>query len=477
MICIGEVMASQSDSIISPLDRWPNHVRAHPRARGVCYSNRYSAQHAGHGRPRHPSEACDRLSGGGLLVRLGAAAAGQRPGLSAGERLEQRATLPKVRVFISYSTSDTDFADVLRSRLESAGHTVWIDRGRISGGTDWRLEIDEGLERADAVIVVMTPSARNSEYVAYEWANALGRGRRVVPPLVLEPTDLPARLAPLHYLDFSNPRQRPWEDLQTALAGRVDPAAMVTEVTSLQAPRELTVGILRFPPIGEYVQRGIDDPGGLYVQLLEMMAAVAGISLRLTDQKLTSLLSDLSGGRIDCVAGVLTSPRKAQALDFAALLYSVDIVGVTRGSKDLGRDLSTVRRSGKSMLVAQGSVAAEMVGSGLLADEDQSRLTAVEVGGIDRLLGQVETEQADVAFLDSLSYAHYMEQRPDCGLGIGFGGTPLWRSGVGFAMTKGSSLMPWVNRSLRETAQRPDFLELEADFFKRYAGYVDKLWS
>jgi HEAT repeat protein len=58
----------------------------------------------------------------------------------------------------------------------------------------------------------MTPDARASEYVTYEWSFALGAGVRVI-PILLKHTELHPKLNSLHYRDFTNSRALPWSDL------------------------------------------------------------------------------------------------------------------------------------------------------------------------------------------------------------------------------------------------------------------------
>lgn len=118
-------------------------------------------------------------------------------------------------VFISYQHDDVDFAENLKHRVEKAGFEVWMDSDRLSAGEDWREGIDQGIKTASALLVVMTPGAKASEYVTYEWAFAWGAGVPVI-PIMLKPTPLHPRLEALQYLDFTN-RARPWDRLLARL--------------------------------------------------------------------------------------------------------------------------------------------------------------------------------------------------------------------------------------------------------------------
>ena len=49
-------------------------------------------------------------------------------------------------IFISYSRKDTEFTDKLAESLESRGLNVWIDRGDIIAGDQWRRQIVDAIE-------------------------------------------------------------------------------------------------------------------------------------------------------------------------------------------------------------------------------------------------------------------------------------------------------------------------------------------
>ena len=117
-----------------------------------------------------------------------------------------------MHVFISYSHANGDFAENMRTRLERSGFNVWTDEDRLLAGEDWRNGIDQAIRSACALVVVMTPSAKASEYVTYEWAFAWGIGIKVI-PVLLESTPLHPRLEALQYLDFTIRSGRPWDKL------------------------------------------------------------------------------------------------------------------------------------------------------------------------------------------------------------------------------------------------------------------------
>ena len=86
-------------------------------------------------------------------------------------------------IFVSYKHEDSDFAEVLINRVGKAGFNTWVDHDQLHIGADWRNEIDQAIKNSFALIVIMSPEAKASEYVTYEWAFAWGAGVQVLPIL------------------------------------------------------------------------------------------------------------------------------------------------------------------------------------------------------------------------------------------------------------------------------------------------------
>jgi HEAT repeat protein len=118
-------------------------------------------------------------------------------------------------VFVSYTRSDAPFARALALRIAGAGLTPWLD-DVIDPGLPWRETIDRAIRESFAMIVVMSPDAKASEYVTYEWAFAAGAGLEII-PLLLRPTRLHPRLEALHHLDFTGASSLPWQTLLNRL--------------------------------------------------------------------------------------------------------------------------------------------------------------------------------------------------------------------------------------------------------------------
>src|SRR6516162_8426251 len=110
----------------------------------------------------------------------------------------------KLRVFISYSRDDLDFADQLDAALNACGFECLIDRHGISGGEDWKRRLGNLIREADTVVFVLSPTSARSEICAWEVEEATRLGERILPVNCrpLEGASPPPRLRDLNYIFF-----------------------------------------------------------------------------------------------------------------------------------------------------------------------------------------------------------------------------------------------------------------------------------
>ena len=65
-------------------------------------------------------------------------------------------------VFISHASADDGFVKDLRVALEGQGITVWVDSRNLRGGNKLAPEIEQAIEQARQVLVVLSPQTVNS---------------------------------------------------------------------------------------------------------------------------------------------------------------------------------------------------------------------------------------------------------------------------------------------------------------------------
>lgn len=89
-----------------------------------------------------------------------------------------------VNVFISYARSDRDEAERLVRALRAGNIAGWMDKADIAAGNSVPSAVRNALKRASAVVVLLSPSALQSEWVQFEIGAAEALGKKIVPVLV-----------------------------------------------------------------------------------------------------------------------------------------------------------------------------------------------------------------------------------------------------------------------------------------------------
>jgi len=129
-------------------------------------------------------------------------------------------------IFVSYTSSDRDWAFWIGQQLEQLGHVVHLHDWEISAGGNIMAWMDERHEKADSVLCVVSKRYLEQPYSALErhgaqWAAASKRPNFLLPVFV-EACEAPSLLAPLKHCDLQGLVET---DAQSRLAAFMQPAA------------------------------------------------------------------------------------------------------------------------------------------------------------------------------------------------------------------------------------------------------------
>jgi TIR domain/AAA ATPase domain len=129
-------------------------------------------------------------------------------------------------IFISYTSSDRDWAFWIGHELKALGHTPRIDEWEISGGGNimvWMLERHHAADRVLCVVSseYLTKPYSSLENTAAQWAAVKDRPNFLL-PVFIEPCEAPTLLAPLKRCDLYDITE---EDARTRLKTFLEPAA------------------------------------------------------------------------------------------------------------------------------------------------------------------------------------------------------------------------------------------------------------
>jgi hypothetical protein len=92
-------------------------------------------------------------------------------------RLQGKQPVMFYSVFISYSTSDEEFAAKLHGDLQSAGVRCWFAPHDIASGKKLHEQIDRAIQVQDRLLLILSEGSMSSEWVKTEIANARAKER------------------------------------------------------------------------------------------------------------------------------------------------------------------------------------------------------------------------------------------------------------------------------------------------------------
>jgi formylglycine-generating enzyme required for sulfatase activity len=112
-----------------------------------------------------------------------------------------------LRVFISYSRKDEEFAQDLLAGLEAAGFEPYLDKHHIAAGEDWEARLGRLIEAADAIVFIMSPDSIASQRCGWELERSDVLQKRLLPIVLrrVPKEQVPQRLRQLNYIYFDRP--------------------------------------------------------------------------------------------------------------------------------------------------------------------------------------------------------------------------------------------------------------------------------
>jgi hypothetical protein len=112
-------------------------------------------------------------------------------------------------MFVSYSHGDRELVAKAAADLSKAGIRVWWDSWEMQPGDILRDRVNDGIAKANAYLVIMSPSSITSSWVKYEINTAFihtmeDQGVRIIPALTgsIDYSDLPPDFRMRYCLDF-----------------------------------------------------------------------------------------------------------------------------------------------------------------------------------------------------------------------------------------------------------------------------------
>lgn len=109
-------------------------------------------------------------------------------------------------IFLSYSRKDIHMMQRLRDDLRAEGLDVWTDESLSTGSQSWKQDVEEAIENASALVVLLTPNAKKSTWVREEMNYAEAQDVRIFPVLAsgTPRESVPFGFITAQWVDFRN---------------------------------------------------------------------------------------------------------------------------------------------------------------------------------------------------------------------------------------------------------------------------------
>lgn len=150
-------------------------------------------------------------------------------------------------VFLSYHHGDRRIMRRLRSDLKSSGISVWSDDRLKQGSSNWRAAVAKQIEAAGSVVVILSPSAKNSLWVANELAYASVFQKTIFPVMSLGNTRTAVPIDLINYQlfdirkDYSEGKNLLVDALKIHLAKEEEPKIEETSIKLTKRQGEVLV--------------------------------------------------------------------------------------------------------------------------------------------------------------------------------------------------------------------------------------------
>jgi hypothetical protein len=112
-------------------------------------------------------------------------------------------------IFLSHNSEDKEFVRALHEFLKEEGIKSWIDEAEIKIGDSLLGKINEGINKADYLAIILSPRSIKSNWVKYELERAMtmeiNQGKTKVLPILIENCEVPECIQYKKWGDFRTP--------------------------------------------------------------------------------------------------------------------------------------------------------------------------------------------------------------------------------------------------------------------------------
>lgn len=145
----------------------------------------------------------------------------------------------------------------VRDDLRQSGFNVWTDEGIEPGIPLWKDAIEEAIEAAACMIVMLSPVAKKSHWVKREVDYAITQEIHVCPLLAAgtEQTSVPIALISAQYIDIRNSYEQGFSQLKATISRYVSVEDEAREILAVEKLRIVKLAIEKSSVDKKYGER------------------------------------------------------------------------------------------------------------------------------------------------------------------------------------------------------------------------------
>jgi hypothetical protein len=197
-------------------------------------------------------------------------------------------------IFLSYSRADSEMMRRVRDTLTGEGLAVWTDESLTPGTPSWQSALENALDGAGCVVVLLSPDARKSQWVANELSYASAHGVVIFPALIRgeEKDSVPLQLINAQRVDLRARFLAGMQTLVDALRDYLSSLDDDDEADDLEGDQSLWTARSRlYPPFWKMLQTRSKGRTTLFMNLTALDNYFLGTSAGRKGLKLGYLIS------------------------------------------------------------------------------------------------------------------------------------------------------------------------------------------
>ena len=239
--------------------------------------------------------------------------------------------------------------------------------------------------------------------------------------------------------------------------------------------KSIIIGYFNYPPFIECFSDN-SEPEGYYPSIFKEIAKKHNLNIQWKYVSIANSTEAILNKDVNIILSLFQTVRRVKVVDFCNLSHSVKVGGVAKKNLKGLTSLSDLVKSGLKIVVGKNEIGHEIVETTRIS---KNRLVIIDIEEVAKIVSFVETGQADIGILDSVSirnfFGKYYTQKYETLKPI-FQKSPLHMCLNGIMIPQNEhELANWIEQEVN-IQRKVDYIEeMEKDFLEEYDNIIQRL--